>query len=334
VKHEEECESMSQTCPVCSSKVSESKEVSIGVLGDHGYHFSCPRCGDYEIDSFSDAQVRDRRLDPQTTAVLSHWIRTEHESTKTRSRKDPIVLTEKLVDDIIKSPRPSLPEQADYYVRWIGDNVKVGGKFIGVKPLAIQAIIGSASIEEFELVSGHLKDAARLIIHGSGAGAWRDVTLSFAGWEHYRELKRATSDSRKAFMAMEYGHPDLDSLFKDVLKPAVKQTGFDLFILPERPKAGLIDNRLRVEIQTSRLLIADLTHENAGAYWEAGYAEGLGKPVIYTCEKSKFEACKTHFDTNHHLTLQWDSKGPTEIAEELKATIRATLPGEAKLTDD
>ena len=59
------------------------------------------------------------------------------------------------------------------------------------------------------------------------------------------------------------------------------------------PKAGLIDDRLRVEIRTSRFLIADLTHENAGAYWEAGFAEGLGKPVIYTCEKSKFDTAKT-----------------------------------------
>ncbi len=135
-------------------------------------------------------------------------------------------------------------------------------------------------------------------------------------------------------MAMRYGDGQLDKLFEDVLKPAVKQTGFDLFRLIDRPKAGLIDNRLRVEIQTSRFLIADLTHENAGAYWEAGYAEGLGKPVIYTCEKNKFETCKTHFDTNHHLTLQWDANGSTEMVEELKATIRATLPAEAKLTDD
>ena len=102
----------------------------------------------------------------------------------------------------------------------------------------------------------------------------------------------------------------------------------------DRPKAGLIDDRLRVEIQTSRFLIADLTHENAGAYWEAGYAEGLGKPVIYTCEKAKFEEQKTHFDTNHHLTVVWDADNLSEAADELKATIRATLPGEAKLTDE
>jgi len=56
--------------------------------------------------------------------------------------------------------------------------------------------------------------------------------------------------------------------------------------------------------------------------------------VIYTCEKNKFESQKTHFDTNHHLTVIWDKDNPQTVSEQLKATIRATLPDEAKLTDE
>jgi nucleoside 2-deoxyribosyltransferase len=168
----------------------------------------------------------------------------------------------------------------------------------------------------------------------SADGLIADATLTVEGWQYYEKLRKGDIDSRKAFMAMEYGDEQLDKIVENVFKPAVKQTGFDLFKLVDRPKAGLIDDRLRVEIQTSRFLIADLTHENAGAYWEAGYAEGLGKPVIYTCKKKKFEEQKTHFDTNHHLTIPWDAENPKEAAERLKATIRATLPEQAKLTDD
>lgn len=325
---------MSGTCAVCDSKLSASKAIPIGA-GDHGYCFSCPRCGEYEIVDFADYQLRNPRLDLQSVAVLSHWIRTEYEGIRRRSRKDPIVLTEKLVDDIIKNPRPSLPEQADYYVRWIGDNVKVGGQYTGVHPLAIQAIVGSATIEEFELVSSHLIDA-KLINHGSGDGAWRNVTLSFAGWEHYRKLERATTDSRRAFMAMEYNKEPLEGIVDKVFRDAVRQTGFDLFLLRDRPVAGLIDNRLRAEIRAARFLIADLTDRNPGAYWEAGYAEGLGRPVIYTCEKGVFEDSerKPHFDTNHHQTVLWDAGDLKTTARDLKATIRATLPAEAKSTDD
>jgi hypothetical protein len=50
-----------------------------------------------------------------------------------------------------------------------------------------------------------------------------------------------------------------------VLKPAAKRAGFDLFKLDDRPRAGLIDDRMRVEIRASDFIVADLTHDNPGA---------------------------------------------------------------------
>jgi hypothetical protein len=151
------------------------------------------------------------------------------------------------------------------------------------------------------------------------------VTLTFEGWRLYEELRRGTPSGRKAFIAMEYGHTDLDALVNDHFKPAVAETGFFLRRLDDDQPAGLIDDRLRVEIQSSRFLLVDLTHRNLGAYWEAGYAEGLGKPVIYTCEESKFEVA-THFDTNHNLHVLWNAANIEPALKKLKATIRATIP--------
>lgn len=335
---------MSETCPVCRSRVSDSKDVSLPIMGLHGSYISCPRCGDYQIESFTAKQVTDLRLDPQSMAVLSHWIRTRFEAVKKGERNGAgnggsIILYEKLVESIIKNPHASPREQADAFIRWIGDSSGVGGQYVPVDQLAIQAIVGSATYDEFRLVFEYLEDKAIIRAETTGQGRGRvlsRVLLLFAGWERYQELKRATSDSRKAFMAMQYNEAELESLVENVFKPAVKQTGFDLSVLRDNREAGLIDNKLRVDIRTARFLIADLTHRNPGAYWEAGYAEGLGKPVIYTCEKKVFEdqKSKPHFDTNHHLTILWDSTKPDDPAKELKATIRATLPAEAKLTDD
>ena len=140
------------------------------------------------------------------------------------------------------------------------------------------------------------------------SGTNAHATLTFDGWRHFDQLHRGAATSRKAFMAMKYGDTTLDSVVDKAFRPALRKTGFSLQRLDEAPKAGLIDDRLRVEIRTSRFLIADLTHENAGAYWEAGFAEGLGKPVVYTCEKGKFAASTTHFDTNHHLTVLWSAE--------------------------
>jgi nucleoside 2-deoxyribosyltransferase len=274
--------------------------------------------------------------DIQKAGVLSHWIRTKHESiSRNRSRSEPIILTPDLVDNIIRQLPPSCAGQANKFVLWLGDNSRPG-ESVSVRPATHQSIMGAMTPKGFLLVLRHLIDRGLLNPATSSlSDGGTSATLSFEGWQHYEELRRGVADSRRAFMAMKYGDEQLDKLVENVLKPAVRQTGFDLSRLVDTPQpAGLIDDRLRVEIRASRFLIADLTHENAGAYWEAGYAEGLGKPVIYTCEKRKFENSETHFDTNHHLTVLWESEEPGKAAEKLKATIRATLPGEAKLTDD
>lgn len=132
-------------------------------------------------------------------------------------------------------------------------------------------------------------------------------------------------------MAMKFGDPALNLIVNDYFRQAVKDTGFKLYRLDDRPEAGLIDARLRNEIRNCRFLIADLSHANLGAYWEAGFAEGLGKPVIYTCEKSVFDGkvddiVAPHFDTNHHLTILWEANDPQTAANRLKETIRFTIP--------
>jgi len=43
---------------------------------------------------------------------------------------------------------------------------------------------------------------------------------------------------------------------------------------------------------------------------------------------------KPHFDTNHCQTIFWEKENIDAAAQALKGTIRATLPGEAKMSDD
>lgn len=90
-------------------------------------------------------------------------------------------------------------------------------------------------------------------------------------------------------------------------------------------RAGVIDNLMRAQIRDSAFVLADLTHDNLGAYWEAGFAEGIGKPVIYLCEQTKFEEAKTHFDTNHSTTVVWSDEDHDRFLSELIATLRRSL---------
>jgi hypothetical protein len=168
------------------------------------------------------------------------------------------------------------------------------------------------------------------------------LSLTFLGWQKYSELQRSIKDSRKAFVAMEFPDPNKkeknyffqDILLEKYLVPAAKQAGYEIGNpLAKDPKAGNLHARLEVEIRASRFIIAELSHHNNGAYWEAGFARGLGIPVIYMFNR-KIGGGKPHFDVGSDLIVFWEEDKPDEAAQALKAVIRATLYEEAILVDD
>ena len=160
-----------------------------------------------------------------------------------------------------------------------------------------------------------------------GKSSFRAVNLTLEGWERYELEKRGQLDEGYGFLAMKFNDDELDEFVRSVLKPAVKTgTGFEVIDMRDRPVAGIIDDILRIKIRNAKFVIVDLTHDNNGAYWEAGYAEGLGKPVIYICNEEKFKTQSTHFDTNHCTTIPWASEGDIKpFQEQLIATIKRSL---------
>ena len=153
-----------------------------------------------------------------------------------------------------------------------------------------------------------------------------EVGLTLDGWESYQAAKRGQFSGNAGFIAMKFGDESLDRFVEEVVKPGVRNgIGYELFHMRDVSRAGIIDNLMRAQIRDCAFVIVDLTHDNSGAYWEAGYAEGLGKPVIYICERQKFEAAQTHFDTNHCTTVMWSEDRPDEFASELTATLRRSL---------
>ena len=316
---------MEEKCPICGY-VLESSEGLGSKTGDFEY-FNCPCCGKYKASrSLLVSLPTLLQNDDEKKIHLSHSIQ--------KMQKDDQIpyLDSYLIPKILETQLPGLADQINNLILFVGNNTTPGEeKYFLVN--AIQSIIGAKTLEGVAFVLGFLADTKNYL-YSENLGIHQALKMSMAGWDYYEQIKRGAIMSRNAFMAMEYGNKELDYVFEKYFRPAVKATGYDLFRLDEKPRAGIIDDKLRVEIRTSRFLISDLTHENRGAYWEAGFAEGLGKPVIYTCEKSEFDERKTHFDTNHHLTIIWEKDKLESAAGNLIATIRATLPDEAVLTDN
>ena len=213
-------------------------------------------------------------------------------------------------------------------IRHIGDRVSESGTSIP-KLAGAAEIAGAPSNEIVNELIEELQDRGLIRIGRSikafEASSFTDVNLTLDGWQQYEAEQRGALSGNYGFIAMKFGDHDLDSFVSDVVKPATKEVGYDLVDMRDVSRAGIIDNIMRTQIRDSAFVIVDLTHNNSGAYWEAGYAEGLGKPVIYICEKEKFESASTHFDTNHCTTIPWSRNDDGGFRLELIATLRRSL---------
>ena len=221
--------------------------------------------------------------------------------------------------------------QAMNLVRYVGDEVSRLGKSIEMLNCAdLQEIIGAPSDEFVEQLIEDLKQRGAIKgeprLEKGGPSSFFFVTLTLDGWERYEAEKRGQFGGNYGFIAMQFNDPELDPFVKDIVKPAVEEgIGYKLVDMRDVGRAGVIDNIMRTQIRDAAFVIVDLTHDNPGAYWEAGYAEGLGKPAIYICEKVKFEGTRTHFDTNHCTTVLWSRDDDEGFKQALIATLRRSL---------
>jgi hypothetical protein len=238
----------------------------------------------------------------------------------------------------LESPLPKPSEQLDQLVLWLGNHQSSPGESIPISVQEISAWIGATITRKapgagLEWVLSQ-ESAGSLLESGIAQSGSILMRLKMSGWTRFEALKRGQVESRRVLMGMKFNDPELDRVVQQCFRPAVKRAGYELRILTDQQPAGLIDDQLRVALRTSRFVVADLTHGNNGAYWEAGFAEGLGRPVIYTCREAEWTERKTHFDTNHLVTVIWNVETLEHVGAQLAATIRATLPAEARMIDE
>ncbi len=320
-----------EQCPICLNKYSDPAKVT---SASGGFRVDCPVCGRFGISE----EAWEDFLDPETGAGhllselcrvrLAHRIRTGVGSTAST----PVNMTRDFISHFIADGclGPTPAEQAINIIKYIGGEVSLSGHRLNTLPVDFFTIIGAPNPTLAGELAMELRERGLIdgIPHGSlnTPPSLLQINLTLDGWEQYESEKLGKISSNYGFIAMKFYDPALDSFVADIVKPAVKAgIGYDLFDMRDVAQAGIIDNIMRGQIRDSAFVIVDLTHDNFGAYWEAGYAEGLGKPVVYICERKKFESKGTHFDTNHCTTVVWSEDDYDKFKAELVATLRNTL---------
>lgn len=285
----------------------------------------CPNCGEHLVSpTLIDAlKKKSPKSDPQELARIGFMVR--------RIPRGTLIQTHTLEGVVPELPQPL--ERLDLLVRHLAENTPPGFA-LNTHPGTLLAVLGCENQREVDWLMEQAMYAGWLQLTQNGVAPM----LTAQGWKRDEEMRRAGAGSRHAFMAMRYGDAELNQVFTSSMQPAVAATGFELRMLAgPHQTAGSIDNRMRVEIRTSRFMVCDLTHGNRGAYWEAGFAEGIGRPVFYTCRRDvlhdKHHADHPHFDTAHQLIIPWARETLDTDMQALKDAIRATLPAEARMED-
>jgi len=67
--------------------------------------------------------------------------------------------------------------------------------------------------------------------------------------------------------------------------------------------------------------VCDFTGHRGSVYFEAGFAMGLGKPIIWSCRKDYFKDCQ--FDTRQYNHIEWENA--EELYKKLLNRIQATI---------
>lgn len=293
----------SQSCVVCDTPGLTPPHIN----REQGlWTYRCTNCGTFVI---SDSALADlcqtwKLNRPKHMAMLSARIR------RMQGGENPSFLSSLWIQEACESELefPNAFEQVENLIIWMAESLGPG-ETTHLCSRTCQAATGASDVNSLAWVLVQAEN--RGWIEGTPRRTKNvpyelmEATLTLEGWELFDEIGRHKR-SRIAFMAMQYGDEQLHTVVDNHFKPAIAQTGFELRLLVDKPEAGIIDNRLRVEIRRSRFVIADLTHHNRGAYWEAGFGEGLGIPVIYTCRQDVLGEEgeeKVHFDTRNSLIV-------------------------------
>ena len=128
----------------------------------------------------------------------------------------------------------------------------------------------------------------------------------------------------QAFVAMWFADETNDA-FERGIQLAIEDAGYVAMRIDRKEHINKIDDEIIAEIRRSRFLVADFSQGEAGTrggvYFEAGFALGLGIPVIYTCRESN--KGDIHFDTRQYNHIFWET--PEELRDALKHRILAVI---------
>ncbi len=319
-----------QACPFCAMPA----EVELGRGG--GDTYDCLRCGKYKLTSDAERFLGGRPLSERQIANIAGYIREYNGLTiynrdldRLESLQTPGVgeranraLIE--ISRIWPDPGQEFFLEPDLSVLFqlkamLADNNCTLERCDedAIKMLRVMGASGAARPSELHyLIYAVLKEGGYL----SGEG--QTLTVSPSGWAFVEELRSGRIESTEGFVAMRFTEEFLP-VYNEGLSPGIRDAGYKPIRVDRIEHNGKIDDEIIAAIRRCKFLVADFSVNRGGIYFEAGYAMGLARPVIWTVEEGELD--NVHFDNRQYNFIQWSRGRLPELASALQNRIEATI---------
>ncbi len=209
------------------------------------------------------------------------------------------------------------------FLEIVASGTSFPGKEVEVKADLDYPLLDARSGDEVNLDAENWAERGYLAFRLAGSSLSCSITIK--GWEYLESLGRGAGVQGRCFVAMWFC-AEMDQAYRRGIELAVRDCGFEPIRIDRVHHNEKICDKILAEIRMAQFLIADFTRHRAGVYFEAGFAMGLGRPVICTCRQDQLD--EAHFDTRQHNHIVWST--PEELRTLLRDRILATIRG-AKL---
>lgn len=339
-------------CAVCKSNAAIRRTV-----GTWSRFYFCPVCGRYELYDFDDFKykvgnqlapyllyhrygkakmIEDRYNTPLDKETCDKYNKEFDSGQNTHGR--PVHMDA----DMIAAWYPkSFAERIDMILLYINSRISHIGQFV---TLGKQEVFSMLFIDRKEYIPNSIprnsrnwqwrentncEDEANYMLdylqknlyiesrEGANEEEWIELRLTPEGYTRVDMLQKNTANGRNVLVAMKFGN-DTKPL-REAIRKGISEAGYFAIFIDEVQHNDFITPELLKYIRDSKFVVVDLTHQNNGAYFEEGYAMGLGKPVIQLCQKD----ARLHFDIAQKNTIMWDTEESIPLM--LKNRIVATI---------
>ena len=297
-----------ETCPVCRKRLALRRRA-----GDKKIEIRCELCGNVLLSSTDDSNLikAAQAADPR----LAAWIRAQN-----FSGNDPaeIVDLKVLLDNL---PLYKVMEKQIVLLRVIEKKTLRPGFEVKISNYNDYPLAWADNSEElyYHLVCLEQRNLITLV-KSDKEEADLVVVITGDGWEKLDQYSSKPAFPDQVFVAMSF-KKTFNKIWEKGIEPAINRAGYKALRVDKEPHLDRIDAKIISDIKDSLFVVADVTGQKQGVYFEAGFAIGLGRRVIWSVREDELK--RVHFDTRQYNHIIW--KTPVDLCDQLYYRICAVI---------